>query len=157
MKITIRRFAVLDLMMFAGVASLLCSSEITAATVQANYSLIEVNGSPLPAVSWRTQGNGERCEYLTFGGALILSANGRSGAFAMERVNCIKDDGSETSKINDFVMFSSEYEISGTEVTFSYDDGSTDHGYVQGDLLSIKVVGIFEYEGQVTEYTFEQF
>ena len=157
MKTTIRRFAVFNLMMFAGMVSLLCSSEITAATVQANYSLIEVNGSALPAVSWRTEGNGERCEYLTFGGALVLSADGRSGAFAMERVNCVKGDGSETSRINDFVMFSSEYEISGTEVTFSYDDGSTDHGYVDGDLLTIKVVGIFEYEGQITEFTFEKF
>lgn len=141
-----------------GLAIFLGGSQAQSVSVSATYSLVKVNGEEIPAVSWTKEGDDKSCEYLTFGGALLLSPEGRSGAFAMERVNCIDKNGSRTSTLGDFVMFTGQYEISGNQISFHYDDAiSNDRGTLEGDFLTLEVVGIYEYQGQTTVYTFEKF
>ncbi len=142
----------------SGLAIFLGGSQAQSVSVTATYALIQINGQEIPAVSWTKEGDGKRCEYLTFGGALLLNSEGRSGAFAMERVNCTDKDGLKTSTLGDFTMFTAQYEISGNQITFNYDDmTSNDRGTLQGDLLILEVVGVYEYEGQTTVYTFDKF
>ena len=150
--IGVKVFAILGLVIFLG------GSQAQSVSVTATYSLTKINGEEIPAVSWIKEGDGKRCEYLTFGGALLLNSEGRSGAFAMERVNCTDKDGFKTSTLGDFTMFTAQYEISGNQITFNYDDMiSHDNGTLQGDLLILEVVGVYEYEGQTTVYTFNKF
>lgn len=158
MKNHVHRIIGVNVIAILGLVIVLGASQAQSMSVSATYSLIKVNGEEIPAVSWIKEGNGKRCEILTFGGALLLNSEGRSGAFAMERVNCIDKNGFKTSTLNDFVMFTAQYEISGNQITFNYDDLiSIDRGTLEGDLLILEVVGIYEYDGQTTVYTFKKF
>ena len=46
------------------------------------YSLIEVNGEKLSAVSWTKNKNGERCKAETLEGAMFLDSQGRAAFFS---------------------------------------------------------------------------
>lgn len=158
MRNNVHRIIGVNVIAILALAFILGGSQAQSVSVSATYSLVKVNGDEIPAVSWTKEVDDKTCEYLTFGGALLLNSEGRSGAFAMERVNCIDMNGFKTSTLSDFVMFTGEYEISGNQISFYYDDEiSNDRGTLEGDLLILKVVGIYEYEGQTTVYTFEKF
>lgn len=156
MKIGTRKLNVVSLITFIGLTIVLGGSQTLATSVQATYSLTEVNGEKLPAISWITEANGERCEVLTTGGALLLNREGRSGAFAMERIECVAEDGTRSSAVNDFMMFTGTYEISGDQIIIR-DEVSTDQGILDGDFLTLTVDGVGIYDGQTTEYIFKIF
>ncbi len=143
-----------SLIMLIGTASILGGSQSPATTVQATYSLTEVNGEKLPAVSWRTEANDDHCEYVTTGGALLLNLEGRSGGFAMERIDCVSAAGIRTSTVNDFLMITGTYEIAGDEIIIR-DNVSTDRGTLDGDSLTLTVEGVGIFDGQTTEYIFQ--
>ena len=136
--------------------SVLGGSKVGAAPVSATYELIKVNGKELPAVSWITKSDGKHCEFLTIDGALMLSLEERAGAFALERVTCIGEDGSKTSSLGDFVMFTGSYEISGDRISIRWSD-PPDYGTLNGNLLTVVVIGVGDYEGQTTHYSFRRF
>lgn len=112
------------------------------------YLLIEVNGAQLPAVSWTTKPNGERCKNEILEGALFLDAEGRSAAFLTERDICLQDDGSESAVKENSVIFPGSYVASGNQITIE-DDFGTDQAVLNGDVLVYKTGG----EGRpITEF-----
>lgn len=156
MKLGSRKLKVVSLITFIGLANILGSSQTLATSIQATYSLTEVNGEKLPAISWITEANGEHCEVLTSGGALLLNREGISGAFAMERIDCVAENGIRSSTVNDFMMFTGTYEISGDQIVIR-DEVSTDRGILDGDFLTLTVDGVGIYDGQSTVYIFQIF
>jgi hypothetical protein len=116
------------------------------------YLLIEVNGGQLPAVSWKTMPNGDRCSNEIFEGAVIFDAEGRSSAYISERDVCLHDDGSESTAKEGSVIFPGTYVVSGNQITIK-DDFGTDHAVLNGKILVYKTGG----EGRpVTEYAFRK-
>jgi len=142
------------IVVMAALLNALGGSHSAATSVQATYSLTKVNGEDVPAISWVSETDGERCEHLTSGGALLLNLERRSGAFAMERVTCVSAQGFRTSSVNDFMMITGTYEITGNQIVIR-DDLSTDRGILLGHALTIAVVGVGDFEGQTTEYVFQ--
>jgi len=80
------------------------------------YSLIEVNGEKLPAVSWTSESNGKHCNTETLGGALLLDSEGQWASLVTERDVCLHDDGSETAHEEVSSMFMGSYESSGNQI-----------------------------------------
>lgn len=154
MKIITHGICLAGIVAMAVLVILLGGSSSAATSVQATYSLTKVNGEDVPAISWVTETDSERCEHLTSGGALLLNLEGRSGAFAMERVNCVSAQEFRTSSVNDFMIITGTYEISGNQIVIR-DEVSTDRGTLLGDALTIAVVGVGDFEGQTTEYVFQ--
>ncbi len=115
------------------------------------YSLIEVNGEKLPAVSWTKKSNGERCKTETLGGALLLGSEGRWASLVTERDVCLHEDGSETAGKEASIVFTGSYKVSGNKITLQ-DEGSEDQAALEGDLLVLTVVGVGVFEGQTTKY-----
>ena len=156
MNIDMRNFLAANSVALMVLATFLGGSDAGAESLSATYKLIEVNGEKLPAVSWATDEDGKHCEFLTVDGALMLSLEGRAGAFALERVNCSGEDGSKSSTLSDFVMFTGPYEISGKQISISWSE-PPDLGTLSGGRLILIVVGVGEYAGQTTEYSFQKF
>jgi hypothetical protein len=154
MKILSLGINVTGLVILIGSMVVLGGSRSIPITVRSTYTLTEVNGKPVPAISWITETGGERCEYLTSSGVLLLNREGKSGGFAIERIDCVSADGIDTSRVNDFLMITGRYEISGNRITI-HDDVSTDEGILDGNILTVTVTGVGLFDGQTTQYVFE--
>jgi len=116
------------------------------------YLLIEVNGGQLPAISWTTKPNGERCKNEILEGALLFDAEGRSAAFLTERDACLHDDGSESAAKEYSVIFPGSYVVSGNQIAIE-DDFGTDQAILNGNILIYKTGG---ESGPITEFAFRR-
>lgn len=116
------------------------------------YLLIEKNGAQLPAVSWSTKPNGERCKNEILEGALLFDAEGRSAAFLTERDTCLHDDGSESAVKEHSVIFPGTYVVAGNMITIE-DDFGTDQSVLNGNILVYKTGGESE---PTTEFAFRR-
>ncbi len=116
------------------------------------YLLIEVNGGQLPAISWTTRPNGERCKKEILEGALFLDGEGRSAAFLTERDVCLHNDGSESAVKENSVIFPGSYVVSGNQITIE-DDFGTDQAVLNGNILVYKTGGANE---PITEFAFRR-
>lgn len=154
MKIITQGIKIVGLAALIGTGTALGGSQSGPTSLQATYLLASVNGKEVPAISWVTEKPGERCEYLTSSGALLLDLVGRSGGFAMERINCLSANGTRTSQVNDFHMFTGSYKILGKQIII-HDEVSADQGVLDGNTMTITVAGVGIFDGQITEYVFE--
>ena len=127
------------------------ASQTSDPAVPGVYSLVEVNGEKLPAVSWTNKSNGERCKTETLGGALLLDSKGQWASLVTEREVCLHEDGSETAHEKASLMFTGSYKSSGNQITLQ-DGASADQAVLTGDRFVLTVVGVGVFEGQTTEY-----
>ena len=154
MNAHLQRLIGVSLIAFLVFAGGLGMSQAQESSVSGVYLLIEVNGEKLPAVSWSTSSNGERCKTETLGGALLLDLAGRSASFVTEREVCVLANGSENVGREASTMFTGSYRISGDQLTIE-DEVSSDTAALKGGLLIVKVAGVGVYVGQTTEFVLQ--
>lgn len=154
-----RRFSIASLITLLGTVVGLVISQAQEPSVSGVYSLIEVNGGELPAVSWTKNSNGERCTEEILEGALFLDSKGRFAAFVTERDVCLREDGLETEVNKESVIWPGSYKVSGDQVTLEYDFeqwSDPDQAAIKGDFLVLNSEGVGDYEGQSTEFVFRK-
>jgi glyoxylate utilization-related uncharacterized protein len=141
-----------NLLALASMGFLLSGSEAAVQSVVGAYDLISVNGQNLPAVVWTSEENDKHCEYKSSGGAVILTLDGRAAAYSLERINCAHTDGSTSSDLQPFLMFTGNYKVSGDQIMLFEEDKA----FLDGDLLVLTVTGILKFEGQTAEFVFRK-
>jgi hypothetical protein len=127
-------------------------------SVSGVYTLIEVNGEKLPAVSWTKKSNGERCNEEISKGALFVDSEGRLAAFVTARDICLHEDGTETIVKEGSTIFPGSYMMSGKQLILQFELLPEDRNQAEldGDFLVVKDEGIGEYEGQSAEFVFRR-
>ena len=154
-----RRFSIASLITLSWTVVGLVVSQAQEPSVSGVYSLIEVNGAELPAVSWTKNSNGDRCTEEILEGALFLDSKGRFAAFVTVRDVCLQEKGFETEANKESVIWPGSYKISGNQVTLNYDFeqwSEPDQAAINGDLLVLNLEGVGDYEGQSTEIVFRR-
>ncbi len=104
------------------------------------YSLVEVNGEPLPVNSSTEMPDGERCEQVILKGVLLLDTEGQSAAFLSERVLCPSMADQDGEGMLRSTIFAGTYSVSGNRITIE-DSFGTDHAVVEGDVLTYETGG----------------
>lgn len=123
--------------------------------ISGTYTLTELNGSELPAVSWL--GPGEGCKQVVLSATMIADSESRWALLLKEREDCSDRSERETTRPVDSAIFSGSYKVSGSVIEF-YDDelGTTDHASLENDILRYTSYGIGAYEGQTNMAVFRR-
>jgi hypothetical protein len=141
-----------NLLALASMAFFLSGSEAAVQSVVGAYDLISVNGQNLPAVVWTSEENDKHCEYKSSGGAVVLTLAGRAAVYSLERINCTHTDGSTSSDLQPFLMFTGDYKVAGDQLMLFEEDKAV----FDGGLLILTITGILKFEGQAAEFVFRK-
>ena len=115
-------------------------SQAEEASVDGAYSLLEVNGEPLPATVQAEAPDGEGCEQVVHRGVLLLDSEGQSAAFVTVRILCPNETYEEGDGTMRSTIFVGTYSVSGNRITIE-DDFGTDQAVVEGDVLVYETGG----------------
>ena len=141
----------LILLSYAAASSLL--GESTTQNIAGTYSLLQVNGKNLPAISWT--GPGQGCGHENLYGIMLVDSNHRWAALIEEREVCAGSSGATSTGAAKSNIFTGTYMISDSIYEFHDETlGVTDRVKIDGDLLRYIAAGIGDFEGQTAEYVF---